>query len=280
MRNVEALQSFVERSIGRAVHSGVESVAEKLWSRHPGAVALIAYGSCLRGEDPKETLIDFYLLTSDDAGVSRSGLARLGCRLLPPNVYYFEAAPYRAKYAVMTADQFARRMRSDIANPYFWARFAQPVALIRGDAGSVARALATALRTLYGHGRGLGGEGGEAFRRALAHTYRTELRSERAGRAADIVASHRDYFEDAARLMSDVAPLRANWPWRATCGKILSVLRLIKAAFTFAGGADYLVWKIARHSGETIELAPWQRRHPIVAGVLLLPRLLRSGAVR
>ena len=30
----------------------------------------------------------------------------------------------------------------------------------------------------------------------------------------------------------------------------------------------------------SIELKPWQRRHPLLAGITLLPRLLKSGAVR
>jgi hypothetical protein len=49
---------------------------------------------------------------------------------------------------------------------------------------------------------------------------------------------------------------------------------------TFAGGADYIAWKINRHAGAKIALTPWQRRHPLLAGISLLPRLLRSGAIR
>jgi hypothetical protein len=52
------------------------------------------------------------------------------------------------------------------------------------------------------------------------------------------------------------------------------------ASFTFAGGADYIAWKINRHAGTKIELTPWQRRHPLIAAISLLPQLLRSGAVR
>jgi len=49
---------------------------------------------------------------------------------------------------------------------------------------------------------------------------------------------------------------------------------------TFAGGADYLVWKINRHAGTEIALKPWQRRWPILGALTLLPRLLRRGAIR
>ena len=41
------------------------------------------------------------------------------------------------------------------------------------------------------------------------------------------------------------------------CGKTvtaLSVLRLLKALFTFEGGLDYIAWKLERHSGQRIEV--------------------------
>ncbi len=63
-------------------------------------------------------------------------------------------------------------------------------------------------------------------------------------------------------------------------GKWLSVARLTKALTTFTGGVDYLAWKINRHAGTRIEVKPWQRRWPILGALVLLPRLLRQGAVR
>ena len=63
-------------------------------------------------------------------------------------------------------------------------------------------------------------------------------------------------------------------------GKLLTVARLTKAAFTFSGGIDYLAWKINRHAGTQIVITDWQRRHPLLAAVTLVPRLLRQGAVR
>ena len=49
---------------------------------------------------------------------------------------------------------------------------------------------------------------------------------------------------------------------------------------TYAGGIDYLAWKINRHAGTDIQIKPWQRRWPLVAALTLLPRLLRRGAIR
>ena len=58
------------------------------------------------------------------------------------------------------------------------------------------------------------------------------------------------------------------------------MLRLIKASFTFAGGADYIAWKISRHAGVPVEFSAWERRHPILAAPLVLWRLTRQGIVR
>jgi hypothetical protein len=61
---------------------------------------------------------------------------------------------------------------------------------------------------------------------------------------------------------------------------LLSVARLAKASLTYAGGIDYLAWKINRHAGTKIEIKPWQRRWPLVAALTLVPRLIRGGAIR
>jgi len=71
-----------------------------------------------------------------------------------------------------------------------------------------------------------------------------------------------------------------GWARRRIEGKMLSVVRLAKASATFAGGVDYIAWKINRHAGTAIEIKPWQRRWPLLAAISLVPKLLRSGAVR
>ena len=63
-------------------------------------------------------------------------------------------------------------------------------------------------------------------------------------------------------------------------GKVLSTLRIIKAALTFDGALDYLLWKIKRHSGVYIEPTERQRRFPLVFAWPLLWRLYRRGAFR
>ncbi len=70
------------------------------------------------------------------------------------------------------------------------------------------------------------------------------------------------------------------WTRRRLEGKALSIARLAKASLTYAGGIDYLAWKINRHAGTKIEIKPWQRRWPLVAALTLVPRLMKSGAIR
>jgi len=58
------------------------------------------------------------------------------------------------------------------------------------------------------------------------------------------------------------------------------VLRLLKAALTFDRGMDYVVWKVERHSGVRLEVAPWERRFPLLAAPGLYCRLRRRGLLR
>jgi hypothetical protein len=125
----------------------------------------------------------------------------------------------------------------------------------------------------------------DLWRGAFALTYSAELRAERAGRAKSVV----DLDPDRYRRFSQAAIVQAEalrgrgapgWRSRRVHGKALSVLRLAKASATFAGGVDYIAWKINRHAGTQITIKPWQRRWPLLAAVSLLPRLLKSGAIR
>ena len=54
----------------------------------------------------------------------------------------------------------------------------------------------------------------------------------------------------------------AGWRVRRVQGKLMSVLRLLKALFTFVGGLDYVAWKMQRHSGRQVEIPARVRRWP------------------
>ncbi len=263
----------------------------------PDVVAILAYGSALRGEAIADTLIDLYVLTGSLEGVSANRLSRLACRLVPPNVAYAETmhdgVKMRIKYAVLPIDLFVRAVGPATANPYFWARFAQPCRIVqattRAVQSQVIDALAVAATTFIAAARPLslndGGNILDIWREGFRATYRTELRPESDHRAEHIVAADPGYYASAGRAALDVLGQHAlvtgpGWASRRRRGKALSILRLAKAAFTFTAGADYLAWKISRHSGVEVHLKPWQRRHPIMAAVVLLPALMRKGAVR
>jgi hypothetical protein len=286
------LRAFCDKALSRAVAAEVTALGETIRARHRNVLAVLAYGSCLRGVDPAETLIDYYVLTESFAGVSANAISRMACAMVPPNVYYIEvyyieeqsgASRLRAKYAVLPLHVFREWMKRDVLNPYFWARFSQPSALLFARDGTarkeVVAAIAAAHETFFANAKALGG-GGSVWAAGLRATYASELRPEPKGRAEQIIAADPAYYAEAQRLLAHVAPHGVNGTLRRVTGKLWSLARLAKAAFTFQGGADYLAWKIERHSGEKIELKPWQRRHPIVAGLLLLPALRRKGAVR
>jgi hypothetical protein len=282
------LSEFCARNLAVEAAPDIVLLADCIRARHGGVAAILAYGSSLRGTALNDTLIDYYVLTDGFDDVSNSLVSRLGCRLVPPNVYYMEHdagdMKLRAKYAALPLGVFVARMGRNVTNPYFWARFSQPARLIyvRDSAtrAQIVEAVTQAHRTFYAHALALAPDSGTAWVAGLRATYASELRPESTSKPDEIVAANRAYYEEAIRLMPNMAPVTVNGPLQRLTGKSLSVMRLIKAAFTFRGGADYLVWKIERHSGKKIELKPWQRRHPIIAAMLLLPKMRRSGAIR
>ncbi len=303
-----ALQSLVAAELDAPVAPVVRDFASALAERYGGAAeAVLFYGSCLRERNLDGLMLDFYLLVDRYEHAYAKRWLALANRLIPPNVFYLEHGGHRAKYAVLTLDDFARLCGPETKSVSVWARFAQPSALVwcRGASARsrVVAAIARAAPTLLAAARPMLPDRltvGELWSGAFAHTYEAELRAERKGRNASIVdadpARYRGFTAPAlaeaglsaqlegdrvsfAGLSDGRAGARA-WAARRRHGKLLSVLRLLKATFTFDGGIDYLAWKITRHSGVAIAIAPWQRRHPILAGLLLLPQLRRKGAVR
>jgi len=285
------ISALIARNFDLPLPSDIGAMAAHILKRQGGAAAILAYGSCLRGVSTQESLIDLYLLTEREEDVSANRLSRLLCRLVPPNVYYAETLHegriLRCKYAVMALAQFEDRMKPSTLNPYFWARFAQPAALVKASSASsrdrVSAAVADAATTMYRAALASalpGSAAADIWAQGFAETYRTELRPEASERGREIVAANAAFYEEIARLIGRPEVPAVSWPQRRFQGKALSVARLIKAAFTFEGGASYAAWKIERHSGRKITLSPWQQRHPVLAGLMLLPKLLWRGAIK
>lgn len=281
------LRDLVVAELGETVDPRVAAMAAAIAAKHGEASrAVMFYGSCLRERQLDGLMLDFYLIVSDyRAAYSKRWMAAAN-RLIPPNVFPFEHDGLMAKYAVLSEADFDRLNGPMTRNVSVWARFAQPSRLVWAS-DEIARdraidSVAKAAPTLLGAaGRQEGEDLLDWWRRAFALTYSTELRAERKGRSQSVVDAdpmrYRTFGEAAAPA---VGANSGQWGRRRIEGKALSVLRLAKASATYAGGADYIAWKINRHAGTKISLKPWQRRHPLLAAISLLPQLLKSGAIR
>ena len=288
---MQDLRELVAAELAELVDPRVAAFAAAIAAEHGTASrAVLFYGSCLREAQLDGLMLDFYLIVSDyRAAYGKSWLAAAN-RLIPPNVFPFAHDGLAAKYAVLSEADFHRLNGPETLNVAVWARFAQPSRLVWA-ADEVARekavaAVARAAPTLLAAAGPRGGEPPlDLWRRAFALTYGAELRAERQGRAASVVdVDPERYVRFAAPALAEAARIEPRvargWALRRAQGKALTVIRLAKASATFAGGADYIAWKINRHAGTEISLKPWQRRWPLAAAVTLLPKLLRSGAIR
>jgi len=312
------LSTLVAEELALPVDPRVTAMAAAVAAQYPGAArAVLFYGSCLRQRELDGLMLDFYLIVSSYREAYGRGWYAFANRLVPPNVFPFEHEGLAAKYAVLSEVDFARENSTRARSVSVWARFAQPSRLVwvkdEAARGKIVSAVAEAVPTLFALTipAMTGDERRDPlaiFREGFALTYGAELRAERKGRSGSIIDADPNRYADfgQAALMDfrvSKPPKRAKgsdkliwehgrervgirkrakraWRWRARKGKMLSVIRLAKATTTFAGGVDYLAWKINRHAGTEIVVKPWQRRWPILGALTLLPRLLRRGAIR
>jgi Phosphatidate cytidylyltransferase, mitochondrial len=306
-----ALEGAIESQLAARAPDAVAALGEILrrrFGRH--AVAVLFYGSCRRANDDTGGIVDLYVLVDDYRSALGSFLPALANGLLAPNVYYLET-PFagrvaRAKYAVVSMDQFERGTTRWF-HPYLWGRFAQPCGLlftvdeqarrrvVRALAGAVATFAARTLPRLPAEF-----DAEALWTRGLQLTYAAELRSERPERVRAIyadaalelqaltraLASEQGWAPAASGGYKNPAP-RSERPWsalgwalRRLQGKALSILRLLKASFTFDGGLPYLAWKIERHSGVALEITPFMRRFPRLGALGAFWRTWRRGGFR
>ncbi|HEY5458583.1 MAG TPA: hypothetical protein VIJ81_03820 [Sphingomicrobium sp.] len=286
---VEALRDLVETELSEPVDPRVTAMAEAIAARHgPASRAVLFYGSCLREKQLDGLMLDFYLIVSDYRSAYDKPWQAKANALIPPNVFPFQHEGLAAKYAVLSDRDFYRLNGPETRNVSVWARFAQPSRLVwsSDEAARTAAIMAVsraAPTLLAAAGRIEGEPVLDWWRRAFSLTYSAELRAERKGRAGSVIDADLERYErfsPAVVAAIDPAIPGGGWLRRQIEGKALSVLRLAKASATYAGGAEYIAWKINRHAGTKIELKPWQKRHPLLAAISLLPRLLRSGAIR
>ena len=285
----ESLRDLVETELSQPVEPRVAKMAEAIAAKHGEASrAVLFYGSCLRQKQLDGLMLDFYLIVSDYRSAYDKRWLAAANSLIPPNVFPFQHGDLAAKYAVLSESDFHRLNGPETRNVSVWARFAQPARLawVKSETArqtavdAVSRAAPSLLAAA---GRVEGEEPLDWWRRAFALTYSAELRAERQGRSLSVVDADIDRYRLFSTPAIKAIPPSARsgeWGRRRIEGKALSVLRLAKASVTYAGGGEYIAWKINRHAGTAIELKPWQKRHPLLAAISLLPRLLKSGAIR
>jgi hypothetical protein len=305
-----SLTQLVAEELAVPVQSGVCDFAAHIAAQYGDAArAVLFYGSCLRSEQLLGEMLDFYLIVSDyDAAYGKSWLATWN-RRLPPNVFPFQHDGLIAKVAVLSESDFHDLNRPAASAVSVWARFAQPSRLVwcaddRAQHAAVI-AISGAAPTLLNAALAFVERPVDVldlWQSGFQMTYRAELRAERKDRPSSVIAFDPERYRrfgiaalghthianemrgDKVLLLPDVdgriAQEKNRWPSLRRRGKLLTIARLAKAAFTYAGGIDYLAWKINRHAGTQIIIRPWQRKWPLVAALFLVPKLWAKGAVR
>lgn len=283
-----SLHDLVSAELAEPVDHRVTAMAEAIAARHPGACAVLFYGSCLRESQLDGLMLDFYLIVADYRAAYTKGWLATANRLIPPNVFPFAHEGLAAKYAVLSVADFDRLNRIDASNVSVWARFAQPTRLVWAvDEAARDQAVSTicqAAPTLLSLAQPLAPSPDPItiWQTGFAQTYQCELRAERTNRSGSIVDAEPERyrrFADAI-VVAPVADAPKRWGQLRRRGKLLTIVRLAKASLTFSDGIDYLAWKINRHAGTQIVIKPWQRRWPLLGAVVLVPKLFRQGAIR
>jgi hypothetical protein len=311
------LISEISRTSARSASPAVQYLIDEILARHGDAAqAVLFYGSCLRTGDDLDGLVDLYLLVDNYRAAYTSRFQAFVNFLLPPNVYYlerdFEGQVVRTKYAVLSLADYQKGTSKRWFHSYLWGRFCQPTVIVyaRNDeiVHQVNKGFAQSVLTFIRRVLPLVDTDFSArkiWRQGLTLSYRAELRSERPEKRANLYDAAIDYYENITRIALTAPGFsveisnategasyhvrlpewirflsRMTWRLRSVQGKLLSVLRLLKAMATFEGGVDYILWKIERHSGVTVAIEPRLKRRPLLAIVILSWRLYRRGGFR
>jgi hypothetical protein len=317
MQSPTELINIIQHNSSREKSPAVSLLVEEILTRHSETVqAILFYGSCLHKGEDLDGLFDLYVLVATYDSVNRNSMLAALNKLLPPNVFYlevpFKKQTVRAKYAILSLTDLQKGTSRNWFHSYLWARFCQPMTVVYARDEEVTKLVNTAFAqaVITFTTRVLPRMQSqftirELWQKGLELTYRAEFRPERPDQQVRLFDAASDYFEDISRKAFEALPFQVTavnnkeialysanipksmrliagltWAIRILQGKILSVLRLVKGTLTFDGGVDYILWKIKRHSGVTMEASPFLRRHPILAMLVLSYRLYRQGGVR
>lgn len=276
---------------------------------------ILFYGSCLRSGNIFDGLVDLYLIVDNYNSFYTKRRHAFANWLLPPNVFYIEvpveSETIRCKYAVVSENDFKNGTRRWF-HSYLWGRFTQPVAIIysKNDASrnNALRNLAAAIQRFLSKTLPRIDKKGtvrDLWVQSIQLSYQAELRTESGQRAMTLIDDQPDFYTSVTSAALAKLPIQLTldgenidstyqtsisglsrtiglitWPIRQLQGKLLSVLRLLKALFTFDGGLDYIAWKLERHSGQKVDIPERVRRYPLIFIWGLFWRLYRRGIFR
>lgn len=313
----DELISLIRQKSSEASPTDLNLLVEAILARHGETVqAVLFYGSCLRTGNVNEGIVDLYVIVENYLPANGNTILALLNWLLPPNVFYLEMPDgnekIRAKYAVLTLADFQRGNSTAWFHPYLWARFAQPVRFLYAKSekivqeihNAIAQAVVTFfIRVLPQIASPFGAR--ELWCRGFLLSYRSELRPEKKDQSVRLFEGAQKYYEKITPTVMSAVPFDVElipgsdptlywahisagkrflnqlaWQVRRVQGKGLSVLRLIKAFFTFQGGLDYILWKIKRHSGLSVDKDSILRKHPFFGVCLIFWQLYRRGGFR
>jgi hypothetical protein len=274
---------------------------EFLRNKHGASISsVLVYGSCLRNGNLSDGLLDIYLICDSYRSLYAGRGQAIANAVLPPNVFYAEM-PYegellRSKYSIISRHQFQQGCSRRWFESYIWGRFSQPVHIAwcrdRHAREHLEDCLFNAMRTFLARTLPVlpaTGSVRDLWEDSLALSYGTELRTERGSRAQELADYSQEFFQHVTPKAVDSLPFpltltveggelqyraettqreqwqaRRSWQLRPIQGKLMSVLRLVKALFTFESPMDYAAWKLERHSGEKIDIPDKVRRHPLI----------------
>ena len=277
----------MREQITLATDPATDTLIEKLQQRFGNSLqAILFYGSCRRSGNYHDGILDLYVLVDHYRHAYQKRYLAWLNKLLPPNVFYLETTlesqPVRAKYAVLSLDDFIRGTSNHWFHSYLWCRFAQPLNIIfcrseitrkqinRASAQAAITFIAKVIPTLPPLFTVQ-----ELWHQAFTLSYGAELRPERTGYAKNLYDTYQHYYEQLTlhalpalpfritcnndtpafcrALISEFSRRRCRQGWniRKFQGNLLSILRLLKALMTFHGGVSYIRWKVERHSGIT-----------------------------
>jgi len=305
---VSELQSLIAEELAQPVDPRVTAFAESIADQYGAASrAVLFYGSCLRTTELDGQMLAFYLIVSSyDAAYGKSWLVKAN-KLLPPNVFPAAHDGLVAKIAVLSERDFHKLNHISASAVSVWARFAQPSRLV-WCADEVAKekavaAIENAPITLFDMAFPMMEVDSKhsltnLWEKGFELTYGAELRAERAGRSVSVVDADPDRYQrfglatmaaiakrdtkasGKLKIVASRAAVEKRWKQLRRNGKLLTLARLTKASGTYAGGIDYLAWKINRHAGTDYVIKPWQRKWPILGAIVMLPRLMAGGAIK